>query len=147
MMPQASDSIAVGPPQASNVEQRLERLEAVTNEILRELKSLRRQPGAAVRFGTIRPGGTGLYGGMQAAQLSAMDQQISAVAAEMKSLQARLADLQAARAKLAGQMPIMAVPRTSPALPEGNQINPLQPVMPEHELRATPPATTPPTQP
>ncbi|MGA2254577.1 MAG: DUF1559 domain-containing protein, partial [Thermoguttaceae bacterium] len=102
-------------PQSTNLQQRVQRLEAVTNQILQELRSLRRQNTGGVDYQMVpSPKQTWILGDPEAAQLSAVDEQIRALAAEMQAMQARMADLQAVRAKLGSQKPVELSPSTTP---------------------------------
>ncbi|MGA2258812.1 MAG: M56 family metallopeptidase, partial [Thermoguttaceae bacterium] len=107
-------------PQPTNVEQRLQRLEAVTNQILQELRSLRSQNSGGA-FYRMPPSSTETWirarNSRSAAQLSAVDEQIRALAVEMEAMKARMAQLQNARAKLAPQRPL-ELPRSTPRFPE-----------------------------
>jgi beta-lactamase regulating signal transducer with metallopeptidase domain len=86
--------------QQSNVEQRLQRLEALTSQILQELRrSRRRNPETALDV-LAAPSSDAT----QASQLHAVDDQIRGLVAEMNRMQVRLAKLKDARAKLASQL-------------------------------------------
>ncbi|MGO9115100.1 MAG: M56 family metallopeptidase [Thermoguttaceae bacterium] len=134
-------------PQQNNVELRLQRLEAVTNQILQELRSLRRQntgaaPSQVVPFQAV----TSDYSGLNAAQLNAVDQQIRALAAEMKALQDRMERLQDTRAKLARQN-AKKVPRSDAPVLESDPSTTPPAAPPRASVRPdiTPPETTPPS--
>jgi beta-lactamase regulating signal transducer with metallopeptidase domain len=100
------------PARQNDVEQRLQRLEAVTGEILQELKSLHR-PNSLPRNDRVvldwvaqaerRRTGYPRARSDQAREVSAIDEQISRLAINIKEMQARMDQLQAARAKLTEQ--------------------------------------------
>ncbi len=124
------------PPQQANIEQRLQRLEAVTNQILQELKSQHSQNPGANPYHRGQPpiGDTNMaLESMNAAQLNAVDQEIKALAAEMRAMEAKMALLQDARAKLASrkhdrlEKDSESVPESDPRMSPGILPPPIRP--------------------
>ena len=121
-VPMGTPLVPVGPSVTPNVEQRLQRLEAATNQILRELRSLRSQNREANRDYIVRSRARAQNdeannATTDQAKLRLLDEQIKAVAAQIKGMQARMAKLQAERASIAPRRSMDVVPSDA-SLPE-----------------------------